>query len=108
MEALQAFLAVLAVEERKITVPVSIKYSVWHWFTMFDAKVCDDCDNYKGDEYELEDPNDLLLMFPYGYFKDEFIFAPMIHPHDRCTIERVRDYDWMNKLIQRIGALSLE
>ncbi len=67
---------------------------------MFDAKVCDDCQSYYKDEYELEDPNDLLLMYPDGYFEDEFTFIPMIHPNDRCKIERVRDYDENNELIK--------
>lgn len=67
---------------------------------MFDAKVCDDCDFYKGDEYELEDPHDLEMMFPYGYFIDSFTYAPMIHPNDRCRIERIRDYDVDGDLIK--------
>jgi hypothetical protein len=102
LQALRAVTATLAVEESRVYSPVPVKFSVWHWFTMFDAKVCDDCDYYKGDEYELVDPNDLLLMFPYGYFEDEYTFRPIVHPNDRCKIERVRDYDWMNKLIQHV------
>ncbi len=68
---------------------------------MFDAKVCDACDMYKGDEYELVDPKDLELMFPEGYFIDDLQYAPMIHPNDRCKIERVRDYDWNGDLIKK-------
>ena len=100
-EALDAFLAVLAVEESLVSEAVKVKFSVWKWLTMFDSKVCDRCDVYKGDEYELDDPRDLELMFPYGYFIDDYTFAPMIHPNDRCRIERVRDYDEDMVLINR-------
>lgn len=69
-----------------------VSYSVWKFLTMFDSNVCTDCYLYSGDEYELEDPTDLQAMFPYGYFINEDTFAPMVHPNDRCRIERVRTY----------------
>ena len=102
MQALEAVLATLAVEEFQASKASDIlKYSVWHWFTMFDDRVCDRCEAYYKDEYELEDPHDLELMFPDGYFIDSYTYAPMIHPNDRCRIERVRDYDLDNELIRR-------
>ena len=103
ISAVEACLPVLAVEEYQLAFLNNndVQYSVWHWFTMFDAKVCELCDMYKGDEYELVDAHDLELMFPYGYFIDDYTFAPMVHPNDRCRIERVRDYDFDNELIKR-------
>lgn len=98
-EPISQYLASLSVEDARKAQDVPVKFSVWHWFTMFDAIVCEDCDYYKGDEYELEDPKDLELMFPYGYFEDEWTFRPMVHPNDRCKIERVRDYDFNSLLI---------
>lgn len=101
ISAVEAVLPVLAIQEAQAISPLNVKYSVWKWLTMFDASVCDRCDAYSRDEYELENPGDLELMFPYGYFIDDFAFAPMIHPNDRCRIERVRDYDFENELIKR-------
>jgi len=98
----EAVFCVLAVQEAEaLKESGDIHFSVWKWFTMFDMKVCEACLNYYRDEYELEDPNDLLLMYPYGYFLDAFTFNPMIHPNDRCHIERVRDYDFQSNLIRR-------
>lgn len=104
VEAVEVFQQ-LAREEADAVETGILKYSVWKFLTMFDIKVCTDCYLYQGDEYELEDPHDLQLIFQDGYFIDPFTYAPMIHPNDRCKIERVRDYNEESKLMKRVRAI---
>ncbi len=72
----------------------AIHYSVWRYVTEALApspNLCEDCDSRSGDFFELEDPDDLLDMFPYGEWLDEDTFAVNWHPHCVCGI--VRDED---------------
>ena len=72
----------------------AIHYTVWRYETEGLApspNLCFNCDDLKGDLYELEDPDELLDMFPWGEWLDEDSFAVNLHPNCHCLV--VRDYD---------------
>jgi uncharacterized protein with gpF-like domain len=68
-----------------------VKYSVWRFIIVDDKRLCAKCLRYDGDVYELEDPDDLYGMFPYGEWVDEDMFAPNVHPNCRCVIVKEED-----------------
>jgi len=77
-EAFQAFQAAI--------VDPRVKYSVWRFHVVSDTRLCDDCEKFGGDLYELADPDDLYGMFEYGEFLDVETFAPTVHPNCRCIV----------------------
>ncbi len=81
-EALSIFKAAVAQEEQEAPT------TTWTFIVTGD-KTCEECQKYKDDTYELENPDDLLGMFDYGEWIDEDTFAPNIHPNCECTIIRV-------------------
>ena len=85
-DALQA-LRIVKVFQAQTTQPEP-KVTTWAFIVTGD-KTCEECQKYKDDTYELEDPDDLLGMFDYGEWVDEDTFAPNIHPNCECIIVRV-------------------
>jgi uncharacterized protein with gpF-like domain len=83
-EALEAFRAFQAFQAAVVS--PRVKYSVWRFIIVDDKRTCEECAEYDDDVYELEDPNDLYGMFPYGEFTDDDTFAPNAHPNCRCMI----------------------
>lgn len=61
----------------------------WVFTSANDSKLCDQCDGFRGESYELEDPSELEEAFPYGEQVDSATFACNIHPNCRCVMERV-------------------
>ncbi|MGD0204145.1 MAG: hypothetical protein ABSC20_09615 [Candidatus Bathyarchaeia archaeon] len=98
----QVFLEAVDVVEaievfRAAVVDPRIRYTVWGYVTEGLApspNMCDDCDDQNCDEFELEDPDDLLDMFPYGEWLDDDTFAVNLHPNCHCTIIREEDVYW--------------
>lgn len=75
----------------------AIRYSVWRYVTEALApspNLCVDCEDRAGDTFELEDPDDLLDMFPYGEWLDDNTFSPNIHPNCHCLVVRQEDVYW--------------
>jgi hypothetical protein len=81
-EVFRAFKAATAGEEQESPT------TTWA-FVVTGDKTCEECQKYKDDTYELENPDDLLGMFDYGEWIDEDTFAPNIHVNCECTIIRV-------------------
>ena len=71
---------------RGVVVAPRVKCSVWRFNVVDDDGLCEDCEKYHGDVYELDDPADLLGMFEYGEFVDDDAFLPNVHPNCRCII----------------------
>jgi hypothetical protein len=91
-QALEAFAAFNGFQAAQAAiVDPRVKYSVWRFVLVSDDKLCESCLQFQGDEYELEDPDDLLGMFEYGEFLDLETFAPNVHPNCRCLIVKVED-----------------
>ena len=85
LEALRAVRVFKAISD-----PEQQEAPITTWaFVVTGDKTCKECEKYKDDTYELEDPEDLLGMFDYGEWIDEDTFAPNIHPNCECTIIKV-------------------
>jgi hypothetical protein len=61
----------------------------WVFTLVDDRKLCESCDEFRGESYEIEDPSELEEAFPYGEQVDAATFACNIHPNCRCVVERV-------------------
>ena len=75
----------------------AIRYTVWRYETEGLApspNLCLNCDDHSSDLYELEDPDDLLDMFPWGEWLDDDSFAVNLHPNCHCLIVRDHDVYW--------------
>ena len=68
------------------------KFSTWLFVNSGNPNTCKKCDDYTGDEYELEDPDDLMDIFPYGVFVAEDTFAFNVHPNCTCYCVKQSDY----------------
>jgi hypothetical protein len=64
------------------------KAQVWRFILVDDNRLCETCDEFRGELYELEDPEQLYEPFPDGEFLDNGTFACNIHPNCRCTCVR--------------------
>ena len=74
-----------------------IRYTVWRYETEGLApspNLCHNCDDHQNDVYELEDPDDLLDMFPYGEWLDDDTFSVNLHPNCHCLVVRDHDVYW--------------
>jgi hypothetical protein len=82
---------------RAAVVNPAIRYTVWRYLTEGLApspNLCRNCNNNKPDTYELEDPDELLDMFPWGEWLDDDTFAVNLHPNCHCLIKRDQDVYW--------------
>ena len=90
---LEAVNAVMAVKSfQAAVVNANIKFSTWLFVNSGNPNTCKKCDDYSGDEYELEDPDDLLDIFPYGVFVADDTFACNVHPNCACYCIKQSDY----------------
>jgi hypothetical protein len=90
---LDAVNAVMAVESfEAAVVDPNIKFSTWLFVNSGNVNTCEKCDEYSGDTYELEDPDDLLDIFPFGVWVDEDTFACNVHLNCVCYVVRQSDY----------------
>jgi hypothetical protein len=64
------------------------KTSTWKFFLVDDKRLCESCDEFRGELHELENDDDLYELFPYGDFIDNDVFQCLIHPNCRCIVER--------------------
>ena len=62
LDAVNAVMAVKSFEAA--VVDPTIKFSTWLFVNSGNPNTCKKCDNYGGDTYDLEDPDDLLDIFP--------------------------------------------
>jgi hypothetical protein len=46
------------------------------------------CDEFRGEAYQIEDQSELEESFPYGEQLDSNTFACNVHPNCRCIVER--------------------
>ena len=79
LEAVNAVRVVRAVEAAVVN--PNIKFSTWRFYNSKNPNTCLKCEDYDGDEYELEDPDDLLDIFPWGEFVADDTFACNVHPN---------------------------
>lgn len=61
----------------------------WVFTLVNDRKLCESCDEFRGESYEIEDPSELEEAFLFGEQADLATFACNIHPNCRCVVERV-------------------
>ena len=88
-EAVNAVRAVRALEAAVVN--PNIKFSTWRFHNSKNPNTCVKCEDYDGDEYELEDPDDLLSIFPYGEFVADDTFACNVHPNCGCFCVKPSD-----------------
>ncbi len=98
VEAVQVASALKAFENlagfKAAIVNPAVKYTVWRYVVEGLApspNICRLCYNRRTDLYELQDPDELRDMFPYGEWLDDDNFAVNQHPYCRCIV--VRDHD---------------
>ena len=90
---LDAVNAVIAVKSlQAAVVNPRIKFSNWLFVNSGNPNTCKKCNDYSGDIYELEDPDDLLEIFPYGVFVSDDTFACNVHPNCLCYCVKQSDY----------------
>lgn len=95
LETYRAFQAILAL--KAAVVNPAVKFTVWRYEIEAlspSPNICKVCHGLEGDFYELEDPDDLLDMFPYGEWLDDDNFAVNQHPYCRCMVVRDHDVNW--------------
>jgi len=89
---LDAVIAVMAVKSfQAAIVDPNIKFSTWRFHNSKNPNTCLKCEDYDGDEYELEDPDDLLSIFPWGEFVADDTFACNVHPNCGCFCVKISD-----------------
>ena len=88
-EAVNAVRAVRALEAAVVN--PNIKFSTWRFYNSKNPNTCLKCEDYDGDEYELEDPDDLLSIFPCGEFVADDTFACNVHPNCGCFCVKISD-----------------
>ena len=79
LEAVDAVIVVRSFEAA--VVDPTIKFSTWLFVNSGNPNTCEKCDDYSGDTYELEDPDDLRDIFPWGEFVADDTFACNVHPN---------------------------
>ena len=89
-EAANAIHAVRAVQAAVVN--PNVKSSTWCFHNSQSPNTCVKCEGYDGDEYELEDPDDLQSIFPWGEFVAEDTFACNVHPNCGCFCIKISDY----------------
>jgi len=65
----------------------AVRFSRWRFVNSGNPNTCVKCEDYAshgGDVYELEDPDDLYDIFPYGVFVADDTFACNVHPNCAC------------------------
>ena len=75
----------------------AIRYTIWRYVTEGLApspNLCHNCNDNKTETYELEDPDELLDMFPWGEWLDDDTFAVNLHPNCHCLVVRDQDVYW--------------
>jgi hypothetical protein len=60
----------------------------WIFILVDDGKLCEQCDEFRGEAYQIEDQSELEEAFPYGEQLDKETFSCNIHPNCRCIVER--------------------
>lgn len=88
-EAVNAVRAVRALEAAVVN--PNVKCSTWLFHNSQNPNSCVKCEAYDGDEYELEDPDDLRDIFPYGEFVADDTFACNVHPNCGCFCTKESD-----------------
>ncbi len=88
-EAVNAVRAVRALEAAVVN--PNIKFSTWRFYNSKNPNTRLKCEDYDGDEYELEDPDDLLSIFPWGEFVADDTFACNVHPNCGCFCVKISD-----------------
>jgi hypothetical protein len=89
---LDAVNAVLAVKSFQAAgVDPNVKFSTWRFHNSQSPNTCVKCEDYDGDEYELEDQDDLLSIFPCGEFVADDTFACNVHPNCGCFCVKISD-----------------
>ena len=94
-DALNAFLAFKAF--KAAVVNPAIRHTVWRYVTEGlkpSPNLCQNCQDHNNDVYELQDPDELKDMFPYGEWLDEDTFAVNLHPNCVCLVVRDHDVYW--------------
>ena len=90
---LDAVNAVRAVKSfQAAVVDPNIKFSTWRFYNSKNPNTCEKCEEYDGDEYELDDPDDLKDIFPWGEFVADDTFACNVHPNCGCFCVKISDY----------------
>ncbi len=89
LEAVNAVRVVRAVEAAVVN--PNNKFSTWRFYNSKNPNTCLKCEDYDGDEYELEDPDDLLSIFPWGVFVADVTFACNVHPNCGCFCVKISD-----------------
>ena len=89
LEAVNAVRVVRAVEAAVVN--PNIKFSTWRFYNSKNPNTCHKCETYDGDEYELEDPDDLQDIFPFGEFVADDTFACNVHPNCGCFCVKISD-----------------
>ena len=65
----------------------------WLYVTSGSDRVCDECDGYDGEVFEVESESELLDMFEYGEFVDADTFQPNVHPNCMCVLKKISEVD---------------
>ena len=94
-DAFDAFMIFKALQAA--IVDPAVHYTVWRYVTEGlkpSPNLCENCQDHNNDLYELEDPDDLLGMFPYGEWLDEDTFSVNLHPNCVCLVVRDHDVYW--------------
>ena len=82
---------------RAAVVNPAIRNTVWRYVVEGLApspNLCHNCNGHQNDSYELNDPDELLDMFPYGEWLDDDTFAVNLHPNCHCIVKRDYDVYW--------------
>lgn len=58
----------------------------WTYTKVDDDRTCVECDAHDMQEFNVENVDELQILFPYGEVEAYNTFRPMIHPHCRCVI----------------------
>lgn len=69
--------------------PLQRQTHTWVFTLVNDGKLCEQCDEFRGESYEVDDPSELEEAFPDGEQADLATFSCNIHPNCRCVVERV-------------------
>ena len=89
----EAVIAVIAVKSfEAAVVDPNIKFSTWRFYNSKNPNTCAKCEDYDGDEYELDDPDDLTDIFPVGEFVADDTFACNVHPNCACYCVKQSDF----------------
>ncbi len=65
---------------------LTVPYSSWLFHDSGSPNTCTDCNSQDGHVFKVEDPSDLLLIFPFGVFVAEDTFAVNIHKNCECFL----------------------